>query len=299
MQVGKRLFPYPVINNDKHISSYKNSIFGFEYIQPATSENNMYKFKDVYYYLENDNVQKLIDNKDASVVCLIECPETLYRKRFFITKEKQDIAIKSTDLNGKISISAFVYSNVEIDNFEDYDFLEEYQDYKFKIEKNYILAIDDGYVFKLEHPDKEDNKMSSIFLVVPELDSSDEMVKFELTDNKIYIKMSKQSFDIYDNIKDNDFYKNIFFSSLTVPALTYALNEVKGQDVDDLCLEKSWFNSICKQYRNVFKEELTQQKFEKINPVELAQALMNTPISKSINDLYDMAMMPAGGGNDE
>ena len=50
MRVGKRLFPYPVLNNNKQYSQYKNSTLSLEYNEVITDE-----------YLILDNIRCNID----------------------------------------------------------------------------------------------------------------------------------------------------------------------------------------------------------------------------------------------
>ena len=67
------------------------------------------------------------------------------------------------------------------------DFDDDYDGFRFTIEKNDILAVDDGFTNKIEFDEDEDNKKSSIFLIVKDLSIKDETMRVEFDTNKITI----------------------------------------------------------------------------------------------------------------
>ena len=85
----------------------------------------------------------------------------------------------------------------------------------------------------------------------------------------------------------------MYFSIIAIPALSQALADLRAEscDVDMLCIQYSWFRSFMKQYKNIKGEELTNETFEKMNLYEESQRVMNTPVTKAIENIFDMTMM--------
>ena len=299
MQVKSRLFPYPILNQDLNLSTY-NKESKFELVSDSQeSEGKKFVIRNCKYILNNACIENFIKEGKAEAVCIVECSDTLYRKTFPISDEPQNIVIENTELNGAVSISAFIYAKEKIENFRDETFGEEYSDYEFVVEKYGFLAVDDGIQFRLNYPEEDDDKVSSIFLVVPNGDKKEEFTRIEINSKKIKIVLPQKAFDTYDAIKDNDNYKAIFFSILVIPALAYAIERIKKEDFDMLIsgISFPWFTSIAKAYKKQKGEELDEDNFKDIESFELAQLLMNKPISTAIGDLYTVGMPTIAGGD--
>lgn len=288
MRVGKRLFPYPVINNQESLSGFNNSIFSFDY--DLEQKENQLILKNLYYDTNNENLEVLIEKGLVRVDCIIECSATLYRERVKLSRSFNSHVIPIFNLKGKVVISAYAYALEDIKGYYDRDFLDDYGDYKFDIEKYDILACDDGYTTKIKYDEKQDNKVSSIFLVLKNYSSNSERIIINETDEKIIIKLPERQFDIYDKMKYNPHLENIFFSMLIIPSLSYVLEKIKRNNIEDLRLEYNWFVSIEKQYKQIYSNELTNDILKNISGIDLSQILMNDPVSKGIDELFYLSM---------
>ena len=163
MRKGKRLFPYPTINNSKVLTCYKNSVYSLEY-DDLDDENNLL-LKNVHIKIDNNQIVELISNGKAKVGLIVECSATIYRRIIEIGLEPKDISIPLSELRDKVEVSSFIYAT-EDQQYTNDDFLEDYSGYTFNIEKYEILAIDDGFTTKVEYDEKEDRKVSSIFSII-------------------------------------------------------------------------------------------------------------------------------------
>ena len=124
-------------------------------------------------------------------------------------------------------------------------------------------------------------------------------VEFDV--DKIIVKLPEEQWNIYDKMKRIQKYQSLFFSILATPALGQALISLKltSDSVDQLKLDYRWFNSFAVAYKNVFGEELTDEIFEKMSDTNLiAQKLLNTPVTKAIDDLFQMTIEQIGGNDD-
>ncbi|MDE6660373.1 MAG: hypothetical protein K2J93_00940, partial [Anaeroplasmataceae bacterium] len=168
--------------------------------------------------------------------------------------------------------------------------------YEFYIEKNDILAIDDGYTSRIEFNDNENGEKSSIFLMIKDTNISDKTMRVDLSDDKIIISLPVDQWNEYDKTKQIKKFQNLYFSIIAVPALSYALAEMQrlGDNVDNIRIEKKWFNAFCIAFENRNGEELTDEYFMHMNPYNEAQKLLNNPVTKALDDVFSLTMTMGG-----
>lgn len=299
MRIGNRLFPYPLLNNNKLYSQYKTATFRLDYTEEITDES--YTLRGIRCEIEGEFINKLIDDGKAKVVCVVECASTMYRKNFEIGRTKKDLFLPISELAGKVYVSAFVVATENISDYVDGDFLEDYGGYSFTIEKNDIIAVDDGFVNKVNFDEDEDTKKSSIFIIVKDKNIVDETMNVEYDVNKITISLPEVQWDRYENTKFVSKYEDIYLSLLGVPSLVYCIGKLisAGGTLDEMRMDYSWFNSFLVAYKNVYGEEMTDEVLCGDNLYVIAQKIFNTPVTKSIDDLFDMTVGNIGGEENE
>lgn len=300
MRVGKKLFPYPVLNNQDIISSFKESTYSLEYIEEENDKSLI--FKDLYINLTNTTLIELLNNKKAKAVMVVECSETLFRQNYDVSLDKIDIDIPLTELRGTVDISSFIYATEDISEYKDNDFLNFYEGYTFEIEKHNILAADDGFTMKIDYDTNNDKRVSSIFKIIKSEDTGITQMKVMPNDRMIIIYLPTEQFQIYDSLKTNAYYQNIFFAIIAIPALSYSLQELKKNydDVEEIVMDNSWFNSVKIAYENLYNTELTNEIFEQINTLEISQNILNNGTIKAIEDIFNMPMnLSLGDDEDE
>ena len=65
MRIGNRVFPYPVLNNIKYASDFKNTS-DFELINTFTENSDVYRtsnsivFKDIHFNLNDDELKSVL-----------------------------------------------------------------------------------------------------------------------------------------------------------------------------------------------------------------------------------------------
>ena len=288
MRIGRRLFPYPTLNNSKIACCFNQSSYSLEYLDYTDRDSDSYTLKDAHIVLNNSNLANLLDVGKAKAVLLVESPSTIFRQLYQLTTNPTDVKIPISNLRGKVEISSYVYAVADINDYQDGDFLEEYEDYKFNIEKYDILAIDDGYTLKIDYEKEKDNKLSSIFLVICDSEEKSNVMKVENRDKQVVIYLPETQFGIYDRIKEDEYYQDIFFAIITIPALATCLINLQKSDVDleDIIMNHNWFRSIVNGYKRVHNSELTSEIFKELNAFELAQELMNYATVRSIDDIF-------------
>ena len=290
MQIGNKLFPYPVLNRTKNLSAYKTSEFSFDYEEEQDDEN--YILHNVCYTLTNDELNELIESGRAEARLLVECSETIFRENYPLTAEPTDIKIPYGSLRGRVVISCFVFAKETIEHFSSDDFLEDYYGYSFDIEPYSIMAVDDGFTTVIDYDETTDDKVSSIFLVISNEDT--EVVKYRSQGTKIIIDVPSDAFISYDTLKMNEYTRNIYFGLLAIPALQHMLQRVQmdmmvnNTTLHDETIEYTWIESVRAAYKKKFEEELDDQIFLSEDTESLAQKLMNYGSSKALGDVFDI-----------
>lgn len=300
MQIKNKLFPYPTINNSRLDSCYKDTTYSLEYEQ--LQEDEYLILKDAHIEINNEAIINLIKEGKAKACVIVECSKSVFRKTYNIGLEPEDIKILISDLSDRVVISSFIYATQDIENYRNNDFLEDYEDYNFYIEKYDIIAIDNGSTIVIDYDETSDKKVSSIFLIIKDTETDKKNMRVEIGD-KIIAYLPEKQFNMYDNMKKNNNYQNIFFSMLAIPILIEALEKIKNEqyDFDEIELNYRWFRSVKNGFQKKYGYELTEDKFYEIDSAELAQELLNNGTVNAIEDLMKITFgnIMIGGNDDE
>ena len=288
MRVGRKLFPYPVINNSEKVSSFKNASFSLVY-EDASDEENLI-LKNTHLIIDDMNLINLISTGKVKGALIIECSSTIFREKKEIDLENRDIIIPLSDLNDKVYISSFLYATENINGYKSENFLDDYVDYSFNIEKYDILAADDGFFKTIEYDQEEDQKNDSIFSVIKTKKIDTMLV--DISQKKIIIKLPESEHGLYTNLRYNKTYQPLFFSMMAIPALSNVLQKFKDQDMDieDIADDYYWFNAILVSYEKIYGKKLTNEIFNETETLTLAQKLLNNSTLEGINKLFRLDM---------
>lgn len=302
MQIAKKIFPYPIINRESQYSTYNGSSFSLE-LEEIDSEKIFY-LKKVRYTTDSELLNKLIKESKVEVALIIECSETIFRKKVLLNEEGIDIPLYKSDFSGKVVYSMYAYTTQNIVLESSDEFLEEYQGIDYDLEKYSIVAADDGRTLYMNHEEAEENVVKSIFSVIPSFDKNDNVfyVDYE-TGKKIIITLSENDFNNYNEMFNIDTYKELFFSVLLIPSLTEALTRCKML-VDEYELEEveqtyKWFKSIIVAYEKQIGKEFTVEEFRDFSPVVLAQQLLGKPLSESLKTILISSRSTKNVGDDD
>lgn len=300
MHIGNRIFPYPVLNKNEELSDYiSGTLFNVKFDVDASGapiiENGQVVFKNLHYTINDKTLTGLIEQGEIKGAFIVECSASVYRSMFDITMIPNDLCIPAHDVNGNVVVSCYLYATRDISNFKSEGFIPAYIDYSFEIDQFDILAVDDGFKFKIQQDPKQDDKVASIFTVVKK-EGINEVMSYANKDKNIVIYLPTNYYDCYDNIKTKRECNNIAFSILAIPVLAACLEEVYNNfdSIEDIIEEHPWFNAVCISYKKKTGNELIYEDFENMNKLELAQMVLN---SASCNALKDFDNMLLGGMN--
>ena len=303
MQIGKKGFPYPILNNAKNFNCYVNDTYALELEEVEDGDN--FVLKNVRIETNSKLLKELLNNNKAKAMIMIECSPTLFKHSEEISTKPKDIIIPINKLSGRVEISSITYATDTISDFKSSDFIDDYSGYSFKIEKYCPIALDDGIVSKIEYDDLEDKKVSSIFSVVKSFDSDKKIMTVINDDKKIKIELPEQEYENFDRLNGQTIFQHIFFSIIIIPALSMCLKEIQDElkyqnrIIEDIIDVHTWFISVQNSYKKLTGTELTEEVFMALDVLELSQMIMDDCIVNSIDDFHDIITRTSDSDEEE
>lgn len=308
MRIGNRIFPYPTLNNNTQLSEYDENS-SFELTLTTTEkgeliiEQEQVVLRDIHFILENDGLKELYYDNKLKCALIVECSSSLFRNVTHITDTPVDITFPICNLSEHVFVSAYLYASEDLENYKNDKFIEDYDNYKFDIEKYDILAIDDGFKFRIDIDPDKDNKVDSIFTIVKR-DSNEQQMEYLSDTNKIIIYLSPEYYGYYESVKADSTLNNVIFAILLIPTLVACLNELKlniddDSDMEDVIEQKRWFKSICLSYEKATSSALTLEEFKESDTLKLAQIVLNNATCNGLGDFTNILINGTGGSSED
>ena len=287
MRVGKKIFPYPMLNHIKPLSNYKDC--DFEVLFDMQETPKQFVLTNLHFETNSELLNSLYDEEKIDVSCIVECSDTVYRKNFRIGRDGQELILNKSDFSEKTYITFFAYAIKDFEMKSD-EFDDDYCDIEFKIDKYDIVAACDDMFLTVSHTEKENELAKSIFSVVNDHSKNDGKYSVNLEFNKITIYLSDEDYNNYKIISNANEYKEMFFNILLIPALIYALSECKSRaekvgSIEDISDAFHWFRSVISAYKRLKNEELNLDVLKDINVIEFAQELLGKPLNESFKQM--------------
>ncbi len=287
MQVKRKIFPYPVINQTPYLSNYLDKTF--ELLFDKVETDKTIELHNIRFSSNSSFINCLYEKEIIKVKCIIECSNTVFRKNINLTKEDGNtLTLYKSDLSDRVEISTYAYANKDfvLDSNEEFD--EDYQGIQYEIDKYSILAVNDGFSFNMIHTAEEDRITKSIFSIIPIVDSDSKTYEINVKTNKIEISMAEDLYFHYLPVSSDEYLAEEFFCILLIPALAEALNLCKdfikngACDIDEVISEYHWFSSVNKAYSLIYGHKLTAEEFIKEPLTSLAQRLLGNPLESAL-----------------
>lgn len=296
MRIGKKIFPYPLLNNIKILSNYLDKEFNIIYSFNVTPAE--IRLIDLKFETNSELINRLYDEQKIEVVCIVECSDTVFRKKYKVGKNGFDLALYKADLSEKTNISFFAYATQDFVMKSD-EFEEDYQNINFKIDKYDIIAANDDKYINVEHHERENDLARSIFSVSNDHSKNDGRYSVDYSSNKIAIFLSDEDYANYKVISNINEYKEIFFNMLLIPVLIDALISCQlkaknGATIEEIGDEHHWFRSIVTSYKKLHNEELTVETFINKKIIEMSQELLGSPLNTSFRKMIQDKAIPKG-----
>lgn len=277
MQLRNKYYPYPVIVEDGDY--YESSSFSSFVVQTMEGYNIKLTFKAE---LNDQLLQKMIDERTVIYAHHIECPQTCYRK-VIKTKEKEvSELLLDSEVNGIVQVCSFVIAEKDIEKYTNESFSADYRGWKFNIVKGCILAVGQQYDLVVKKIRDDLVNTSSIFSIVPNTDPVENSALVDLGQQKIIISIPEKTYQQYFNIQGYLDIQPVMHSMIIVPALVCVFSELmKTDDLYEMEYYR-WFRALKKacQGLNII---LDSDGLKQMNAFKVAQQLLDGPIGKAIN----------------
>lgn len=308
MQIGNRIFPYPVVNRNEELSDFINGAcyklaFG-EPENPIISDRHYLTLKDVHIELVDDTLREFVQNGYMEATLVVESPESVFRKTYSIGLTPITIKVPLIVLSGKVTISSYLYATKDIFEYKSINFNEDFSNIEFELNKFDIVGIDDGFSFNIEHNDLADNVSESIFEIIRG-ENSQKYIQYNTDegDSKIYIYLPKEKFEQYSQVKTSRPFMYIFMGLIVVPVLVDIFNRLKNEfrfceDIIDINESYPWFKSVARSYKSIENMNLSVSTFMNSNTLEFAQEIFNNMNVQAIEDAYNMIINEIEGEQD-
>lgn len=300
MRIGNRLFPYPIINQNLSLSEFKEAS-KYEMKIDLNENGEVFKSRDhvilknAHFVLNDEDLFNLYKEGKLCCTLIVESSSSIYRERFVLTDEPKDIIVPLHELKDDVYVSSYMYANERINNYVSKGFSEDYEGYTFDIGKFDILAVDDGFRFKIDYNPSEDNKISSIFQIIKKVDKTDDVIDYEMDEKRINLYLSPNHYGNYETVKNSSQFNNIFFAFLVMPVLSNCLYEIQNnfkdsEDISDIIEQYSWFKSICFSYEKERGKKLIMDDFKIMKTLELSQIIFNYAPLNGMSDFCELIL---------
>lgn len=278
---SNRLFTYPVLTsmNDDYIeSSFTTSIKVLKRVRTLQIS--------IDCEIKNDELQSLLDQDKAEVICHIECSKTKLRYIQKLNLGHNEFEIESKLINLNIELVTFVIAKENIEGFKSTKFNRDYNNATFKIDRGQILAIASQVDIPIIKDIYDLSDVPSIITIVP---SDIKYMMVNMDDHKIIIKLPKDDFNNYASLgKSIGSHTPILHSMVIVPALTHVIDElIKCNDDFEQYSNYRWFK-VLKAKVETLKHEFSSDSMLRVGSLQLVQEILENPLSLALDKLPRM-----------
>jgi len=282
MEIRYKLYPYPVLAY--YSDDYVNSSF-----ETAIEPNrDGYNIKiDFIADLKNAELSKLLTEGKVRVVYHLECAQTGFRIALATDQMEYSYVISNKLICGRMQICPFIVAVQDLNNFVSSCFHEDYRGFKFSIEAGCVMAVAKQVDVEIEKDTNDLANMPSVFVIIKNADESASGMVVDMDQKKIVIKLPETDYYNLKSIKDEATIQAVLNSLVVVPALTYVLEELNRRPANDRYEYSgyNWYRTIKKAMAVRFNCDIESDQLSTLNMLEIAQKLINIPISEALKAL--------------
>ena len=288
MEIKYKLYPYPVLS--QYSDDYKIGKFDVS-VDIVRDGYNLRA--DFLATLTSAGLKSLIHSGKAQYIYHLECAQTGFRTVVRTLKTSESFIISNKLVNGKLQICPFVVAAEDIVHFSIEDFHDDYSGTTFTIEAGCVMAVGKMATIDISKDIDDLANTPSIFSIIRNADASCKQMLVDMSGRKIIIKLPLNDYYSYKQLSKTPQAQAILNTMTIIPALTYVLCELKCMSVNDRMenADALWYKTT------QFDCNIESDEFNSSNCIDLAQKLINDPIS----DAFQMLTSSFGvsGGEDE
>ncbi len=168
----------------------------------------------------NHDINTLIKEGKAEYACEVSCKETFLRRCWHSATPRLEINIGRKEVRGHIDFQCFIAAKVDIPNYTNSDFNEDYHGFKFDLEVGDLLTV---FPLAWWNTEIKFDKLyaAGSFMQIVEAAEGIDKTWFNLEEQRILIEMPHDLFVQYQRIGNS--FPEVIHSSLVHNALVYAL----------------------------------------------------------------------------
>lgn len=286
MELKYRNFPYPVLS--PYSDDYADSSFSAE-IQ--YKERGYYFLFSCWMKLENNDLKKLIEQRDAVFALHLEDPKTSLRKVIKSFRSEFSFQIPTGSLDGVLQITPFITAEKEIRGYSSSTFHPDYNGLQFDLEAGNILAYFPTITIRIDKSFEDLSERESMFSIVKNLDENSRTASVNYENSqKIAIQLPLESFEYFLQLNQNPENNDILNSMVIVPALVYVLGALQMRSTEEReeLEEYKWYRVMKKMLNEKFGIDITSDKFSEQNVFHLAQELSDFSLYSGLSSLFSM-----------
>lgn len=229
----------------------------------------------------NRDITSLIDAGMAEYACEVTCKDTFMRRCWHSSKPHFDITIGRREVCGHIDFQCYIAAKVDIPDYTNSDFNEDYYGFSFDLEEGDLLAVFPSAWWNTEIKYDKLYAAGSFMQIVEAADGIDK-TWFNLEDERILIEMPHDLFIQYQRIGNS--FPEVIHSSLVHNALVYALSNL-GEYQDK---GKLWADSLMAR----IEDDPQLQQFDLTDMAQIykvADILLQDPYKRLLDSLEKIA----------
>ena len=228
----------------------------------------------------NRDITDLVAEGKAEYACEVTCKDTFLRLCYHSREPHFDITLDRKEVNGHIDFQCFIAAKVDILDYTNRDFNEDYHGFTFDLEVGDMLAVFPLAWWNTEIKFDKLYAAGSFMHIVEAADGIDK-TWFNLDDDRIMIEMPHDLFVQYQRIGNS--FPEVIHSSLVHNALVYALSNL-GEYQDK---GKLWADSLMARMDD---PQLQQYDLSDMTQVyRVADILLQDPYKRLLDSLEKIA----------
>lgn len=282
MPQSKKLYPYPVLEEGGY--AYKDSGFSMECTPQANTQELQIM---ISITLINDELITLLNDDVIGLFCRVECPRTFLREVYEFNSFNETITLPKERIESVISITAFLVAKQDIKSFQNSHFSDDYAGFSFSLKKGCVIGISETVRISIRKNMNELKNIPSIFLIANSDDPAVSRISIDPEGDKIRIILPSQAYQQYKALKESRQLQPILHSMLIIPALMELFMQMKSDpDIIQYFATKRWFPILAKA-TGANGSELSAEGLEKQEAIELAQKILDGPITRGMTNLFE------------
>lgn len=234
--------------------------------------------------LLNKTLQDMIKNGTAVFSAEVNCPQTIFRKSYSSTEEKNQIEIPANMLRNRVFVNFYVSAAKNLNDYQVEGANSDYADYSFEISGGDVLAWGGSSSF-LALKDWRALKAADSFLEIDKYTDAEGPIKIKLNQDKVLVLLAERDYEQYLLYRKNRSLFPVFHSSIVFPVLIFVLGKMKEEPEE--YSDCRWYQVL--KFRRDEEKEL--QRFDWNLPEHLpliAQQLLANPVSRMLDAAEDL-----------